>query len=52
MQTSTDKDISKRLKIVARKTIRMATIVKDPKTFQQKHKTIDGRILTYTPLTA
>ena len=52
IQTSTDKNISKRLEQVARKSIRVATKVKDSKTFQQKYKTIDGTILTYTPHTA
>ena len=37
---------------MARKTIRLATKVKNPKTFEQKYKTIDGKILTYTPHTA
>ena len=36
IQTLTDKNVSKRLEQVARKTIRVATKVKDPKTFQQK----------------
>ena len=30
----------------------MATKVKDPKTFEQKYKTTDGRKLIYTPHTA
>ena len=34
------------------KTIRIATKVKDPRTFVQKYKTIDGKILTYTSHTA
>ena len=34
---------------MARKTIRIAAKVKNPKTFEQKYKTIDGKILTYTP---
>ena len=37
---------------MAIKTIRLATKVNDPKTFEQKHKTIDGEILSYTPQTA
>ena len=37
---------------VAGKTISFATKVKDPKTFEQKYKTIDGKILTYTPHSA
>ena len=37
---------------MARKTIRLATKVKDPKTFEQKYKTIDGKTFTYTPDTA
>ena len=36
---------------VARKTIKIATKVKNPKTFEQKYKTIDGKFLTYTPHT-
>ena len=43
---------TKTLEQVARKTIRVATKVKDTKTFQQKNKTIDGKILTYTPQSA
>ena len=31
------------------KKTRLATKVKDPKTFEQKCKSIDGKILTYTP---
>ena len=52
IQTPTDKNVSKRLEQMARKTIRVANKVKDPKTFQEKYKTIDGIILTYTPHTA
>ena len=37
---------------MARKTIRLGTKVKNPKTFDQKNKSIDGKILTYTPHTA
>ena len=37
IQTLTDKNVSKRLEQVARKTIRVATKVKDPKTFQQRY---------------
>ena len=52
IQTLTDKNVSKRLEQVERKTIRVATKVKDSKKFQQKYETIDGNILTYTPHTA
>ena len=55
MQGSTrtiDKNIEKRIEQVARKLIRLATKVKNPKTFEQKYKTIDGKILNYTPHTA
>ena len=37
---------------VARKAIKLATKVKDPKTFEQKYKTVDEKLLTYTPNTA
>ena len=33
----------------SRKTFLIATKMKDPKTFEQKCETVDGRILTYTP---
>ena len=52
IQTLTDKNVSKRLEQVARKIIRVATKVQDPKTFQQKYKTIEGKILPNTPHTA
>ena len=52
VQTTLDKNTGKRIEQVARKTIRIATKVKDPKTFEQKYKTIDRKILTYTPHTA
>ena len=52
VQRTVDKNIKKRLEQVARKTIRLATKVKNPKTFKQKYKTIDGKILTYEPHTA
>ena len=52
IQTLTDKNVSKRLEQVVRKTVRVATKVKDPKTFQQKYKTIYGKIFLYTPHTA
>ena len=48
LQTTVDKNTKKRIDQVARKTIRIATKVKDPRTFEQKYKTIDGKILTYT----
>ena len=37
---------------MARKTIRLATKVKNPKRFEQKYKTIERKILAYTPHTA
>ena len=37
---------------MTRKTIRLVTKVKNPKTFEQKYKTIDRKFLTYTPHTA
>ena len=52
VQRKIDKNIEKRIEKVARKTIRLATKVKKPKRFEQKYKTIDGKILTYTPHTA
>ena len=53
LQTTVDKNTKKRIaQKVARKTIRIATKVKDPRTFEQKYKTIDGKILTYTTHTA
>ena len=52
LQTTVDKNTEKRIDQVARKTIRIATKVKDPRTFEQKYKNIDGKILTYTPHTA
>ena len=52
VQRTIDKIMKKRKEQVARKTIRLATKVKNPKTFEQKYKTIDGKILTYTPHTA
>ena len=42
----------KKIVQLARKTIRIAMKVKSPKTFEQKCKTVDGKILTYTPHTA
>ena len=41
-----------RIKQVARKTVRIATKVKNPKTFEQRYKTVDGKTLTYNPHTA
>ena len=52
LQTTLDKNTKKRIDQVARKTIRIATKVKDPRTFEQKYKTINGKIPTYTPHTA
>ena len=49
VQRTLDKIIEKQKEQVARKTLRLATKVKNPKTFEQKYKTIDGKILTYTP---
>ena len=47
-----DMKIIKEIEQVARKTIRLATKMKDLKIFEQKYKTTHGRILTYTPHTA
>ena len=44
-----DTNIKKHIQQVARKTVRLATKVKDTKTFEQKKKRKDGRISTYTP---
>ena len=52
IQTLRDKNVSKRSEQVARNIIRVATKVKNPKTFKQIYKTLDGKILTYTPITA
>ena len=52
IKQQTDHIIKKKVEPVTRKTIRLATKVKDPKTFEQKYKMIDGKILTYTPHTA
>ena len=52
IQRTIDAHTKKRIEQMARKTIRIATKVKNPKTFEQKNKTIDGKILTYTPHTA
>ena len=52
VQQTFDKKFKKRIEQVARKTVRLATKVKNPKTFEQKYKTKDGKILTYTPNTA
>ena len=48
LQTMVHKNTKKRIDQVARKKIIIATKVKDPRTFEQKYKTIDGKILTYT----
>ena len=50
----TDTNIKKKIEQVARKTIEIATEVKDPKIFEQKqkYKAIDGRILTCIPYNA
>ena len=37
---------------MARKTIKLATKVQNPKKFEQNQKTIDGKILTHTPHSA
>ena len=42
-------NIKKHKKQVDGKTVRFATKVEDPKTFEQKYNTADGKILTYTP---
>ena len=52
VQATVDKNTKKRIDRLARKKIRLATKVEDPKTFEQKYKTIDGKILIYTPHTA
>ena len=39
----------KHIEQLARKTIRIATKVKNPKTFGQRYKTVDGKILAFTP---
>ena len=52
VQRTIDAYTKKRIEQVARKTIRIATKDKHPKTFEQRYKTIDGKILTYTPHTA
>ena len=52
IQRTIDAHTKKRIEQVARKTIRIATKVKNPKTFEQRYKTVDGKILTYTPHTA
>ena len=41
VQTTVNKKKEKRIEQIARKTIRIATKAKDPKTFEQKNKTID-----------
>ena len=51
VQTTVDKNTKKRIDKVERKTIRIATKVKDPKTFEQKYKIKDGLVLVYTPHT-
>ena len=48
VQRTIDKNTEKRIEQVARKTIRLATKVKGPKIFEQKYKTIEGKIFTYT----
>ena len=52
IQRTIDAHTKKRIEQVTRKTIRIATKVKNPKTFEQRYKTVDGKILTYTPHTA
>ena len=52
IKLTVDKNTKKRIDQVARKTIRLAMKVKDPKSFEQKYKTLDGKVLTYTPHTA
>ena len=48
-QNQVDTNIKRHIQQVARKTVRLSTKVKDPKTFEQKYKTIDGKILMYIP---
>ena len=48
IQRTVDKNIKKRIEQEARKTIRLATKVKNLKTIEHKYKIIDGKILTYT----
>ena len=43
IQQQTDPIIKKKVEQVARKTIRLATKVKDPKTFEQKYKRLMGK---------
>ena len=52
IQKTINKNTEKRRDQVARKIIRLATKVKNPKTFEQKYKTVEGKILTLTPHTA
>ena len=52
VQTTVDKNTKKRIDQVSQKTIGLATKFKDPKRFEQKYKTIDGKILTFIPHTA
>ena len=52
IQQKINPNIRKKIEQVARKTVRLATKVKEPNIFEQKHKKIDGKILTYTPRTA
>ena len=52
VQATVYKNAEKRIDQVARKKIRKSTKVKDPKTFEQKYKTIDGKFVTYTLHTA
>ena len=52
VQRTIDAHTKKRIEQVARKTIRIATKVKNPKTFEQRYKTVDGKLLSNTPHTA
>ena len=52
IESQVDTNTRKKKQRVPRKTIRLATKVKDPKTIDQKYKTIDGTILIYAPHTA
>ena len=52
VQATIDKNTEKHRDQIARKTIRIATKVKDPKNFKTKYKTIDGNFLTYMAHTA
>ena len=52
LQRTIDTHTKERIEQMARKTVRIATKVKNPKIFEQKYKTIGENILPYTPHTA